>query len=224
MNLSSSRDIEDKMVEYCRISKVNKGGKNMSIKKNVVMSIAAAVLGFMLIGGGTFAYFSDTAETDSTFAAGTLDINANPTVVIDVENIKPGDSFYRDFQLSNDGTLDIGKVMLETAYTVMDAEDDNGAADFGDFIEVEFLHNVNNNDEVIYRSTLAELAEMTPEAIDQHIMYPWYGEKGLPAGSIHDFIVKFNFVDNGEDQNVFQGDSLQLEWTFEAEQTGGDER
>lgn len=195
----------------------------MSMKKNIGRSVAAAVLGFILIGGGTFAYFSDTESSRNTFAAGTLDLNVNPTVIIDVENIKPGDSFYRDFQLSNDGTLDIQKVLLETAYTVTDAEDDNGSADFGDYIEVEFLYNNSNLDEVIYRSTLAELAEMTPEAIDQHIMYPWYGEKGLPAGSIHDFIVKFNFLDNGEDQNIFQGDSLQLEWTFEARQTEGDE-
>lgn len=194
----------------------------MSMKKNIGRSVAAAVLGFILIGGGTFAYFSDTEASHNAFAAGTLDLNANPTVIIDVENIKPGDSFYRDFQLSNDGTLDIQKVLLETAYTVTDAGNNNDSEDFGDFIEVEFLYNNSNSDEVIYRTTLADLADMTPEAIDQHIMYPWYGEKGLPAGSMHDFIVKFNFVDNGEDQNIFQGDSLQLEWTFEARQTEGE--
>src|SRR5699024_8668502 len=97
----------------------------MSMKKNIGRSVAAAVLGFILIGGGTFAYFSDTEASHNAFAAGTLDLNANPTVIIDVENIKPGDSFYRDFQLSNDGTLDIQKVLLETAYTVTDAGNNN---------------------------------------------------------------------------------------------------
>lgn len=196
----------------------------MGIKKKLGVGIATAVLGFSLIGGGTFAYFSDTEETNNTFAAGTLDLNADPSVIIDVENMKPGDSFYRDFQLSNEGTLDIQEVLLETAYTVTDAQGDNGSEDFGEHIEVEFLYNDTNSDEIIYSVTLAELAEMTPEAIDQHIMYPWYGEKGLPSGSVHDFIVKFNFVDNEEDQNVFQGDSLQLDWTFEAKQMDGEDQ
>lgn len=196
----------------------------MRIKKQLGLGVATAVLGFGLISGGTFAFFSDTVESNNTFAAGTLDINANPTTIINVENMKPGDSFHRVFQLSNDGTLDMKEVLLETAYTVTDAQGDNGSKDLGEHIVVEFLFNNNNSDEVIYNTSLAELREMTPEAVDQHIMYPWYGENGLPAGSVHDFIVKFNFVDNGEDQNVFQGDSLQLEWTFEAKQMDGEER
>ncbi|WP_461183398.1 TasA family protein, partial [Virgibacillus kimchii] len=32
-----------------------------------------------------------------------------------------------------------------------------------------------------------------------------------------------NFVDNGEDQNQFQGDALNLEWTFTATQTDGED-
>ena len=31
--------------------------------------------------------------------------------------------------------------------------------------------------------------------------------------------MKFEFVDNGKDQNQFQGDKLQLNWTFDAQQT-----
>jgi len=193
----------------------------MELKKQLGMSVAAAVLGFGLIGGGTFAYFSDTVEAENTFSAGTLDLNANPTTIINVENIKPGDFFYRNFQLSNEASLDIKEVLLQTAYTVTDAQGDNGTEDFGEHIEVEFLYNSANLDEIIYKTSIAELKEMTPEAIDQHIMYPWHGEEGLPSGSVHDFVVKFNFVDNGEDQNVFQGDALQLNWTFEAKQMDG---
>ena len=36
--------------------------------------------------------------------------------------------------------------------------------------------------------------------------------------------VAFEFVDNGEDQNEFQGDALELEWTFTAHQTEGELR
>ncbi len=196
----------------------------MTIKKQLSMGLMSAVLGVSLIGGGTYAYFSDSVETQNTFAAGTLDLSVNPTQLINVDNIKPGDSFLRDFELVNNGRLDIGKVLLETDYTVIDAKGDNGEEDFGKHIQVEFLYNVDNFDEVIFETTLAELKGMTPEAVNQNIFYPELGEKGLPVGDTHDLIVKFNFSNNDEDQNQFQGDSLNLTWTFIAEQTEGEQK
>lgn len=183
----------------------------------------SAALGLTLIGGGTYAYFSSEATTNNTFAAGTLDLSAEPTTIIDVENLQPGDSIERDFELQNNGSLDIDKVTLETDYSVIDAEGDN-TEDFGEHILVEFLYNADKLDEVIYEATLAELKEMTPEAINEHIFYPAFGEEGLPVGSTDDLVVKFNFVDNDENQNQFQGDSLELEWTFVAQQIAGEEK
>lgn len=49
----------------------------MGIKKTLGFGVATAALGLTLIGGGTFAYFSDSVETTGTFAAGTLDLNAD---------------------------------------------------------------------------------------------------------------------------------------------------
>src|SRR5690625_7016893 len=119
--------------------------------------------------------------------------------------------------------LDNEKVFIEKEYNVIDEEGDN-TEDFGEHIQVEFLYNADNLDEVIYETTLAELKDMTPEAVNEHIFYPTLGGKGLEAGDDHDFVVKFNFLDNGEDQNQFQGDSLELEWTFVAEQGSGEEK
>lgn len=195
----------------------------MTIKRKLGMGLMSAVLGLALIGGGTYAYFSDSVETQNTFAAGTLDLSVNPTQLIDVDNIKPGDSFIRNFELQNGGTLDIGKVLLETDYTVIDAKGDN-TEDFGEHIQVEFLYNVDNFEDVIFETTLSELKGMTPEAINQNIFYPDIGDKGLPVGDTHDLIVKFVFMDNDEDQNQFQGDSLELTWTFNAQQTEGEQR
>ncbi|MFA1821728.1 TasA family protein [Virgibacillus oceani] len=193
----------------------------MNIKKQLGMGIMSAALGISLIGGGTFAYFSDSETTENTFAAGTLDLSAEPTTIIDVDNMKPGDSMTRTFELHNDGSLDIERVYLDTEYTVDDAENNN-TQDFGEHIQVEFLYNVDHLDEVIFETTLAELREMTPEAVGEHALDPILGD-GLPNGEYHDLVVKFNFVDNGEDQNEFQGDSLNLEWTFTATQTDGEE-
>jgi len=195
----------------------------MKIKKQLGIGVMSLALGLSLIGGGTYAYFSDTEQTNNTFAAGTLDLTAEPTTIIDVDDLAPGDSIVRDFELQNSGTLDIEKVFLETDYTVIDVDGDN-TEDFGEHIQVEFLYNADNLDEVIYETTLAELKDMTPEAVNEHIFYPSLGEKGLEAGDDHDFVVKINFLDNGEDQNQFQGDSLELEWTFVAEQGAGEEK
>mgnify|MGYP001255359215 FL=1 len=195
----------------------------MNVKKQLSMGMMSLLLGIILIAGGTYAYFSDSEISNNTFAAGTLDLSMNPSEIINIGNLKPGDSMIRDFELHNSGTLDMSKVTLDTDYKVNDANGDN-TEDFGEHIQVEFLYNMNNLDQVIYETTLAELKEMTPEAISQHIFYPMLGEKGLKAGDYHDFVVKFIFVDNGEDQNQFQGDSLELEWTFTAYQTEGEQK
>ena len=195
----------------------------MSIKRKVGMGIMSAAHGLTLVAGGTYAYFSDSQTTNNTFAAGTLDLSVNPTTIVDVGELKPGDSVIRDFELHNDGSLDIERVVLETDYTVIDAEGDN-TEDFGEHIQVEFLYNASKMDEVIFETTLAALKDMSPEAVNENIFYPLLGEKGLEAGGeADDLVVKFNFLDNGENQNQFQGDSLELEWTFVAEQGVGED-
>lgn len=195
----------------------------MSLKSKLGVGVMSAALGLSLISGGTYAYFSDEVESTNTFAAGTIDLAVEPTEIVEVEDLNPGDSISRTFQLQNNGTIDIKEVLLETDYTVDDAEEDN-TEDFGEHIEVEFLYNVDQVNEVIYETTLAELKDMNPEVINEEVFLPIMGEDGLEAGTEDDLLVKFNFVDNDEDQNQFQGDSLELEWTFNAVQRAGEER
>lgn len=124
------------------------------MRKKLGMGIMSATLGLSLIAGGTYAYFSDSEVSNNTFAAGTLDLAIEPTEIINVENLKPGDWMVRTFELQNNGTLDIEKVFLETDYTIIDANGDN-TEDFGEHIQVEFLYNADKLDEVIYETTLA---------------------------------------------------------------------
>ena len=49
-------------------------------------------------------------------------------------------------------------------------------------------------------------------------------EKGIKAGTNDSFKVKFHFIERNESQNEFQGDKLQLKWTFEAQQGDGVEK
>lgn len=202
----------------------------MSLKKKLGMGLATAALGLSLIGGGTYAYFSDVEKTNNTFAAGTLDLAVNPTTIIDVSNIKPGDWMNRTFKLENNGSLDISKVFLYTNYTVNDVKGDNDGDDFGKHIIVHFLKNEDKSgipgpSNIIESRTLYELKNMSPDAV-KNVSPKWFGwqdgeKSGLKAGSNDDLYVKFEFVDNQQDQNKFQGDSLQLEWKFDAQQTEG---
>jgi spore coat-associated protein N len=192
----------------------------MGFKKKLGMGIASAIMGVSLVGGGTYAYFSDSVVTDNTFAAGTLDLSVQPTTIINIENIAPGDSMTRIFELHNNGTLDIKNVTLDTAYSVVDAKGDN-TQDFAKYIEVEFLYNMDQFNEIIYKTTLDQLKGMSPKAVSEKIFNEALDGGILASGEEHDLVVKFNFLDNGGDQNQFQGDKLNQTWTFNATQGTG---
>ncbi|MGE6258921.1 TasA family protein [Heyndrickxia sporothermodurans] len=186
----------------------------MSVKKKLGMGLVSAALGLSLIGGGTFAYFNDTEVTNNTFAAGTLDLAINKEKIINIDNIKPGDSFFRDFQLTNNGSLDMKQVLLNSSYEVIDAKGDNAGADFGKHIMVEYLYKASGKETVIFRKTLDELNNNPIEVLNN-----------FPSGKqVAKFTVQFKFIDNGQDQNIFQGDSLKLKWKFEAKQADGQSR
>ncbi|AOM03853.1 MULTISPECIES: TasA family protein [Bacillus] len=199
----------------------------MSIKKKLGMGVVTAALGLSLISGGTYAYFSDKEVSQNTFAAGTLDLSVNPEVVINVDNIKPGDEMERGFQLVNKGTLAIGDVKLLTDYSVIDAKGDNGNADFGDHIRVDFLWNLDKNEVPIWSTTLSELKVSTQNGSIPDLVQKGVVDRegnGLAPGDDDTFYVMFTFVDNNAEQNVFQGDSLKLNWTFNSMQTKGEEK
>ncbi|EJS66547.1 cell division protein FtsN [Bacillus cereus] len=195
----------------------------MTLKKKLGMGIASAVLGAALVGGGTFAFFSDKEVSNNTFAAGTLDLAVNPSTVVNVSNLKPGDTIEKEFKLENKGSLDIKKVLLQTDYTIEDVKKDN-KDDFGKHIQVTFLKNVDKHETIVKKTTLDKLKKDTLTAVDNDLSAWFWDEKGISAGKSDTFKVKFEFVDNGANQNEFQGDKLQLNWTFDAQQTAGEER
>ncbi|MCE3198414.1 TasA family protein [Paenibacillus sonchi] len=196
----------------------------MGIKKTLGLGIASAALGLSLIGGGTFAYFSDTATSTATFAAGTLDLNSDPSVIVDIQNLKPGDTVTKTFKLKNDGTLDIGSILLKTTTEVTDTLGDNNGVDLSKFIKVKFLKNndkgtIISPEVVVYETTLDALKGQTPDLVNNTGWDQILTEAdGIKAQSSDSFTVKFEFVDTGEAQNYFQKDKLKLTWNFEAKQ------
>jgi spore coat-associated protein N len=194
----------------------------MSLKAKLGLGVASAALGLALVGGGTYAYFSDSAEANATFAAGTLDLSADPTTIINVDNLKPGDTMLRSFDLVNGGTLDIATIDLVTNYTVIDANNNN-SDDFGKHIRVNFLINADKLDAPIWSTTLHDLKTASPDVIKGNFWSGWFAEHGgkLAAGTTDTLYVQYEFVDNDADQNQFQGDSLKLDWTFNGKQGAG---
>ncbi|MCT2534617.1 CalY family protein [Aquibacillus koreensis] len=206
----------------------------MGIKKKLGLGIAAAALGISLVGGGTFAYFNDVETSNNTFAAGTLDLTLDPQVIFNVDNLKPGDTMKRYFELQNTGSLDIAKVLLDTSYTV-DSEESNQGQDMGEHFMVHFIKNQGHPEhwldddsyEVVGSKTLKQLSDMTPDelAVELEDFLIWdYKEDGIPASGTDYLVVKIEFVDNEQNQNIFQGDTLNLEWKFTAEQEDGERR
>jgi spore coat-associated protein N len=193
----------------------------MGFTKTVSKGVMTAALGLSLMGGGTFAYFSDTFETKNTFAAGTLDLSINPNAVVNIDNLKPGDEVYREFTFENKGSLDIYQVLLDTKYTVEDAKSDN-TDDLANHIKVTIMYNTSSATVPVVETTLAQLKEQTPDltAIDEFVGSTQRPD-GIPPGEKEKMFVLFQFVDNGEDQNQFQGDKLQVDWTFNAKQAPG---
>lgn len=209
----------------------------MDLRKKLAMSIATGALAVSMIGGGTYAYFNDVETSVNTFAAGTLDLAVNPTTIINVDNLKPGDWMERKFKLENNGSLDISQVFLTTDYT-------ETVEGFGDHIVVDFLRNNDKGESVVIESlTLSQLKVLSADAVDntspliekgkgnekknengKKIYFQNGEDDGLKHNSSDNMLVKFRFNENNEDQNAYQGANLELYWTFTAKQTAGESK
>jgi spore coat-associated protein N len=93
----------------------------MNLKKKIGGGLLAAALGASLIGGGTFALFTDSVtNTGNTFTAGTVSIddltgNGNVfTSALYVSNLAPGDNETGTITVQNNGSLDAW-VRIDTA-------------------------------------------------------------------------------------------------------------
>ena len=81
------------------------------MKKALIATLALALVATM-VGLGVHAYFSDTeTSTGNYFQAGTLDLKVNGQddpigAIIEIGNVKPGDSGSVDVNLNNAGSLD----------------------------------------------------------------------------------------------------------------------
>ena len=130
--------------------------------KKILGLALAAVLVMAMVGGGTWAYFSDTeSSTGNVITAGTIDLkidtgDANEVILeTGIINIKPGDTQLEyatlDFSATiSDYYLTVGlDAKTEDTETDTDAETEavgDGVGNLGDFVIVTFFVDLDSND------------------------------------------------------------------------------
>lgn len=82
----------------------------MILNKKIALSLMSVALVSALVGGATFAIFTDTASNpENTFTAGTVDINSEITTnwSANANNMAPGDTKEAVITVKNAGSLEL---------------------------------------------------------------------------------------------------------------------
>jgi predicted ribosomally synthesized peptide with SipW-like signal peptide len=192
------------------------------------------VLVCALMGGGVYAYFSDTeTSTGNTFTAGTLDLNldgGNTNVVkFTVGDVAPGDSGNGTWTVSNvgsiDGYLDLESVgVSEDVGTSTDPElvDEPTHVDttqLGTYLMAHIFVDTNNDGDWDSGETDIYGTNASPAAING--IAGSYALNLSLAASGTNYITLCWSVPASADNRI-QGDSVTLDMTFELQQQAAD--
>jgi predicted ribosomally synthesized peptide with SipW-like signal peptide len=200
------------------------------------MSLMTIAVVGALVGGGTYAYFSDT-ETSSgnTFTAGTLDLNldsVNTNVVkFTVTDVKPGDSGGGTWTVVNVGSipgyLDLESISVSEAIgTTTDPEladevpPGTDTTQLGNYLLVHIFIDANNNGS--WDAGEADIfgTNAAPAAINT-IAGSYALDLSLAASGGTNYITLLWSVATATDNRI-QGDSVTLDITFELQQNAAD--
>ena len=207
----------------------------MGIKTKLGLGVASAALGLSLVGGGTFAYFNDTSTLQNGFQSGTLVMDVEKAwdfpINFDLVNVKPGESWERQFVLANNGSLEIGETFTkftnvgeDTAlldalkvYYFVDSTApvvDPNAPDAGYLLI--------NSQDITLREAIAgqfggkiKADYLTPDG--KLNLTPL----GIKAGEDNRFRISIKFPDTGVPQNELQGLTAKFAMEFDSRQTEG---
>lgn len=203
--------------------------------RSILLSLMTIALVGALIGGGVFAYFSDTeTSTGNTFTAGTLDLNldgGNTNVVkFTVSDVKPGDSGGGTWTVANVGTLagylDLESISVSEAIgTTTDPEeaDEPTSADttqLGNYLLVHLFIDTNNSGSWDTGETDIFGTAAAPVAINT-IAASYALNLSLAASGGTNYVTLTWSVATATDNRI-QGDSVTLNVTFELQQRSED--
>jgi spore coat-associated protein N len=207
----------------------------MGIKKKLGLGLASAAMGLSLIGGGTFAYFNDTATLHNSFESGTLVLDIeqawNFPVNFDLENIKPGQSWERQFVLANNGSLEFGNTFM----TVTNKGADNALLDtltvkyFVDATAPVVDPGAPDAGYLLLNSQDITLREAINGEFAGKIKAPYITADGKlnltplgqAAGADNRYRMIISFPETNVPQNELQGLSVDVDFNFDARQVPG---
>ena len=104
------------------------------MKKNVVVSMLIIALAAALLGGATFAWFTDSKQASANFTTGTIILGETIATPLSISNMAPNDTTEWEITIANEGTLDLyyrlcfsgsGNLaeVLYVTYVTIDGED-----------------------------------------------------------------------------------------------------
>lgn len=172
------------------------------------MGMITGLVGIALVSGGTVAFFSDAVNTDNKILSGTLDLDVSDNddgVLFEFYNKKPGDKFDYSFDLINAGTLDMKEVTLYSNHEIWNragSKDNNG-----------FDQQIKLNKIQVDGKNLLDAAITLNKLKNQPIVLVESMKAETPAVQVY---VEFEFIRTEKDQNKYQGNTMDLQWTFEA--------
>ena len=191
----------------------------MAFRKQLALTLSTLALGALLIGGGTFAYFSDTVTSaNNVFAAGTLTFGEEFTLeAVAFQNKKPGDIEMFTYNLTNNGNLNMGSVYFRATYDAPDVNNDNAGFDLGTQLKV---NSVKFGDTTV---TIPEAAFGGDSVLTLSELKTYCAANllGINLGSLvveenKDVEIVMEFIEANVPQNQYQGETATIGFTFEA--------
>jgi spore coat-associated protein N len=209
--------------------------------KKIIGLTVAALMVMGLVGGGTWAYFSDIETSSGNYlAAGTLDLDLNGVdtgvTFLTYSSLYPGDTGGNYTEIKNSGSIDaeleidVTVVDVEsTGTTEFEADSNNGSSgELGAYLTVAMFIDTGDDgaftsgndyglksDGTVYTSGSAQYA-----TIDSYNGQNWtnaYGTINMTSNQDDRFYVLYNFP-AGVTDNYCQGDSANVTITFTLEQ------
>ena len=208
------------------------------MKKIVGLSVAALLI-IGVIGGATFAYFSDTESSiDNTLTAGVLDLNIDggnsAVTTLNVTAAEPGGSGSDSSILANVGSM-AGELDIDTSAVTntgaisgtSEYADDTGnlgaVAEIAMYLDIDQLGTWNAGDVGLMSdgTTYSFPTALDYDIVDNYAGESWDAVIATMAASASDNIVVLWQVPTTAINNI-QGDSVSFDITFTLEQPAVD--
>lgn len=206
------------------------------MKKIVGLAIAAFMI-ITMVGGGTWAYFSDTeSSTNNSLSAGTLDLNVDggdaAVTTFSVSDVAPGDSGSDNTTLANAGSLsgelDISTSAITNTPGGGGTEYEGGSGELGANAQIAMYVDVDQSDDWSSgdiglksdNTTYNHPTALDYATIDSYDTKSWDAVETMAASGADNFVVMWQ-VPTGTGNDV-QGDSISFDITFVLEQSAVD--